>query len=204
MSNKRRRTSTWSALSKVFHANTLAEQLDNQSELVEEKDKRIAVLRELLAKKNSEAYQNSEEWETHCSTLQKTLKDTEEDRNNLRMTIGSKNKEIQQLQAKNDVLELCLKEKDDEFVKLKQTLVAIQKQLEEKKKESESYKQRLDDLHKKAADALAMQTINKFGVTPEEVAKFKVFATKQAEAAAAQKAMMEAAKAATTYSLTDK
>ena len=204
MSNKRRRTSTWSTLSKVYNASALAEQLDNQSELVEEKEKRIAVLKELLAKKNSEAYQNSEEWETHCSTLQTSLKDIKEDRNKLRLAVASKNKEIHQLQTNNDVLVACLKKKDDEFIQLKQTLVAIQKQLEEKKKESESYKQRLDDLHKKAADALAMQTINKFGVTPEEVAKFKVFATKQAEAAAAQKAMVEAAQAATTYSLTDK
>ena len=204
MSNKRRRTSAWTTFSKVLNASSLAEQLDDQSELVEEKEKCIDVLKELLAKEKSEAYQNSSEWETQCISLNKTLVEISDDRNGLRLTIASKNNEIRQLESNNVDLESRLKQKDKEFVELKQTLVAILKQLEEKKKESESYKQRLDDLHGKAADALAVQTISKFGVTPEEVSKFKVFATKQAEAAAAQKAMVEAAQAATTYSLTDK
>ncbi len=204
MSNKRPRTSDWSTFGKIYNALALAERLDSQTELVEDKERRIAVLKELLAKKNSESYKNSSEWETHCLSLKDSLGGIEEDRTNLRLSIATKNKEIYELKSLNTLLESTMKRKDVEFMELKQTLIAIQKQLEEKKKESEIYKQSLEKLHQKAADALATQTINKFGVTPEEVSKFKVFAIKQAEAATAQEAMIKAAKAATTFSLTDK
>ena len=93
--------------------------------------------------------------------------------------------------------------KDREFLELKQAFATLQERLEEQQQETQHYKGRLEDLQQKGAAALAAQTISKFGVTPEEVLKFKDFAEKQAHAAAAQQALAMAAQNAITPTLTD-
>ena len=186
MSNKRRRTSQWSTISKLYNAGSLAERLDEQEELVATKEKRIAVLQELLAQKKSESFETVSEWEAHCSTLTESLERIRAERARLRQTH-----------------EQTIAAKDREFLELKQAFAALQERLEEQKQETQKYKGQLEEFQQKAAAALAAQTISKFGVTPEEVLKFKDFAEKQAHAAAAQQALAMAAQNAITPTLTD-
>ena len=186
MSNKRRRTSQWSTISKLYNAGSLAERLDEQEELVAVKEKRIAVLQELLAQKKSESFETASEWEAHCSKLTQSLSRIRAERDELRRKH-----------------EHAIARKDSEFLELKRAFAALQERLEEQQEETQQYKERLEDLQQKGAAALAAQTIAKFGVTPEEVLKFKDFAEKQAHAAAAQQALAMAAQKAITPSLTD-
>jgi chromosome segregation ATPase len=68
---KRRRTSQWSTIAKLYNAGSLAERLDEQEELVATKEKHIADLQEVLDQKKSEAFEITKKLKSHGESLER-------------------------------------------------------------------------------------------------------------------------------------
>lgn len=206
--NKRRRTADnpdqWSSLRQVWNASALAEQVAELTEHVAELTEANAALRsQLLGAKI--ALTDTKRGHKHALAQNKVCQTTVED---LRQQLRCKDVELAEGAA-------ALEQSTAEAASLRQKLASVQEELAQttlqsgvQQKESErqakefkarakTWRARYEALVEKGAHALASKTVAQYGVTPDEVALYKNFAQKQAEAArAAEEARSIAMKAA--------
>jgi chromosome segregation ATPase len=211
--NKKRKTSPteWSWASKLFNASSLAESVTEHSELVENLSARLHRVQVAYKAKVAEVAllkSNINEWSTSYESLKNDLQESQKlsaslfgeietlktDQAALAASLKANDEKItlqgEQLADQHDELVA----KDVDYDSLKKELHRTKRECTEARARKKSWKKKYEELAQMGAAALAKQTQDSYGVSPDQFEAYKRIAATQFEVDKAQLQREEALK----------
>ena len=211
--NKKRKSSPtdWSWTSKLYNASSLAETVLEQSEEVENLTARLAVVQRAYQAKVEEVTdckQHLRKWSTSYESLEEDLSESNKlsaslfdqietlkvDMNGLRASHEENNEKITLQDNELAKTRAAIAAKDAEIASLQKELHCTKRESAENRARKKSWKKKYEELAHMGATALAKQTRESYGVSPDQFEAYKTIVATQFEVDKAQHQREEAFK----------